>query len=185
MKGSLLLLSFALLMLGGCSHWSNVAGSYEVSSKNWQVTFPEGWRRHVPTANVTLVTKDGLDLDYVRISRISAGDELEFTKQKFGKQMLPQEAAELVVANLRADLSHANFKVVENVPDSLGGLPGFRLLVEWKTLDGLRKRDLVYGLFYDEHYYEIFYEAPTRFYYAQNLPDVEKMKDSFRLLRRG
>lgn len=183
MKYSFVASLICLLAFVGCSHWSNVAGKYEVSSKNWHVEFPEGWRRHTPTTKVTLVTKDGLDLELVRISRIAPDDELEFTKQKFAKQMLPQEASELVIANLKADPSHTNFRVIENSPDSLGGLPGFKVLVEWKTLDGLRRKNLVYGLFYDEHYYEIFYEAPTRYYFEQCLSDVEKMKESFRLIR--
>jgi hypothetical protein len=174
-------LLLSALTLAGCSHWSSLDSTYVHDQRNIEVTFPKGWRRDATVSDATLATKDGVTLQWIRISRFKVDDDLPYTKRKLANTMLPQEVSEVAMDNLRSREGCTGFRVLENAPDSLCGLAGFRALAEWKSIDGLRMRDLVYGVMYDERYYEILYEAPLRYYFGRDSAEAVQVKSHFRL----
>ena len=57
------------LLLGGCAPWIMVGGNYENSTQNFKAEFPKGWRKFNLSKDDVLITKDGLSLQFIRISR--------------------------------------------------------------------------------------------------------------------
>ena len=46
MKDKIISLFIVCLMLAGCATWVDVGGQYEMSSQNFSIDLPEGWRRY-------------------------------------------------------------------------------------------------------------------------------------------
>ncbi len=65
--------------------------------------------------------------------RLKIDTELLHTKKKFEKGMLPQEAAEVVIDNLRSNPNILNQNVVENKPVQIGGHPGFKIVYTYQN----------------------------------------------------
>ena len=60
---------------------------------------PDGWMRW-NTRDYFLITRDGVDLQYIMVEKINVKDTLKHTKKKFRKGMLPSEAAEVILDNI-------------------------------------------------------------------------------------
>jgi hypothetical protein len=160
-----------------------VGGNYENPAQNFKAEFPQGWRKFNLSKDDVLITKDGLSLQFIRISRSPIDKKLQHTEKKFTKGMLPQEAAELVIQNFRSNSDIMNQLVLVNNPAEIGGYPGFNIVVTFQTKQGLTKQSNVYGFLTGDSYYEILYQAPKRYYFTKDESDFEKVKDTFKLLR--
>lgn len=97
--------------------------------------------------------------------------------------MLPQEAAEVAIDNFRSNPNIFNMQIIENNPAVIGGYNGFKIVYKYKTDKGLTKKGVYYCSVVDEWRYKIVYEAPARYYYTKDLPALERIKESFRLLK--
>lgn len=171
------------LVLCGCATWVAVGGNYKSDSENYIVKLPEGWRKYNPAKGKLLITKDGFMLQRIQIMRAKIDTELQHTKKRFQNGMLPQEAAEVVIDNLRSNPSIMNQRIIENKPAQIGGRSGFKLVYTYQNKYGLNKKGVFYGLLTQNWWYEIVYEAPERHYFAQSLPAFEKVMDTFRLIK--
>lgn len=171
------------LLVAGCAPWAMVGGNYENSTENFKSDFPNGWRKFNLSKDDVLITKDGLRLQLIRISRSPIEKKLQHTEKKFVKGMLPQEAAEIIIQNFRSNPAIMNQQVLANNPAEIGGYPGFHIVITFQTKEGLTKKSSIYGFLSAESYYEILYEAARRYYFAKDVADFEKVKDSFKLLR--
>jgi len=167
----------------GCATWVAVGGNYKADSQNYQVELPDGWRKYNPVTDKLLITKDGFPLQHIQILRQKIGTELPFTKKKLSKGMLPQEAAELIIDNIRSNPNILNQNFLENRPAQIGGHAGFKIVYTYQTKDGLNKKGALYCLLFGDWYYEMIYEAPERHYFAKDLPAFEKIKESFKLIK--
>ena len=172
-----------VFFFGACAPWVMVGGNYENSTENFKAEFPKGWRKYNLSKDNVLITKDGLGLQFIRISRTPIDNELEYTDKKFGKGMLPQEAGEVVIQNFRSNHNIVNQKVLANNPATIGGYPGFNIKFLFQTKDGMTKQCILYGFITEESYYELCYEASKRHYFSKDEADFERVKDTFKLLR--
>ena len=183
MKKSISAYLLLILFLSGCATWVQVGGNYETSSHNFKTELPEGWRRYNHDSSKVLITKDGLSLQWIAISRAPIDEKLSFTQKKFSKQMLPQEAAEVAIDNFRSNPKISNMQIIENSPAVIGGYNGFKIVYKYQTDKGLTKTGVYYCSLVDEWGYKINYEAPARYYYSKYLPALEKVRESFKLLK--
>ncbi len=172
------------LSLAGCSNWKSAEGTYASQEANYAVIFPAGWKVALAEDTAGVFTRDGLALQEIRIDRLSITRQLPNTKKTITPSMLPQEVAEVVVDDISMDFSKGNKRVTENVPDSIGGRPGFRIAFEYRTESGLKKLSIVRGMVAGKSLYLVRYDAPARHYYAKDLPVYEAVCRSFRLLNK-
>ena len=181
-KGILYLL-VAFILCGCVATWVAVGGNYKSGSENYTVDLPEGWRQYTPAKDKLLITKDGFTLQRIQIIRAKIDTELTHTKKKFEKGMLPQEAAEVIIDNLRSNPNILNQNIIENTPAQVGGHPGFKIVYTYQNKSGLNKKGVFYGLLTSDWWYEMIYEAPERHYFPQDLPTFEKIIETFRLIK--
>lgn len=177
-----LALVFLLSALSGCAPWVQVEGPYRTDSQGFEVNLPAGWRRGTAVSDSLLLTRDGVNLQYIRIARVAVGDELTHTKKKFAKGMSPQDVAEVELDEVRSDQTVRKFELLENVPFQVAGFPGFKLVYTLKTEGGLRLRRIHYGALLRGWVYRVQYQAPARYYFDKNLSAFERVRESFRLL---
>ena len=171
-----------VLFLAGCAPFTAIGGKLALSHQGFEVDLPQGWYQAREVGDALLVTRDGLLLQFIRIERVSVGEELAHTKRKFAVRMAPQDAAEIEMDNLRASPDFYNFELFENIPTTVGGKPGFRLLYSSKTKDGLRLKRVHYGFVDGKWVYRLIYQAAERYYFDRDLPTFERVRESFRLL---
>ena len=183
MKKSIPVYLLLIIFLSGCATWVQVGGNYETSSHNFKTELPDKWWRYNLDSSKVLITKDGASLQWIAISRTAIDEKLDFTQKKFSKQMLPQEAAEVVIDNFRSNPQISNLQIIENNPAMIGGYAGFKIVYQYQTDKGLTKKGVYYCSLVNEWRYQIIYEAPARYYFAKNLYALENIKESFKLLR--
>jgi hypothetical protein len=172
-----------LSILAGCDPWVPVEGEFTSSAHNFIVEMPQNWKRYNPEKEGIVFTRDGLSLEFIRISRMATEKALPHAKRKFSAGMLQEEAAELIIQDMRANPNMKNQRIVENMPDRLGGHNGFKIVYTYRTKGGLKKKGVVYGLLQEPWCYQLTYEAAQRHYFAKELPDFARVKASFRLLQ--
>ena len=171
-----------LIILVGCAPWTQVGGLHKNESHNFTVELPEGWMRWRQGEHL-FITRDGVSLQYLQIGRTKVEDPLKHTKKKFSKGMLPQEAAEVYLDNIASNSDLLNFEVVENIPATINGIPGFKAVYTYKSKDGLKLKSIHYGFISGDWFYGIDYNAAQRYYFDKDLKTFEKVVESFKLIK--
>jgi hypothetical protein len=184
MRKTRILYLLLIFFLWGCATWVAVGGKYTMSSQNFEVQLPTGWRKYEVVKDALLITQDGLALQQIRISRMQIDKELNHTKKKFSKEMLPPEVAEVVIDNFRSNPNIINQKIIENDPAQIGGYSGYKFVFSYQTKKGLTKKGINYGFISGNWFYEIIYEAAERYYFEKDISAIENVKDSFRLIKK-
>ena len=179
-----LLIVVALLITAGCGPWIKTESPFTSETYNFTVDLPQGWMRS-NTDKILLITRDGILLQRIVISRINLSDEKQFsyTKKRVTAGMLPQEVAEVVIDNLQSDSVVTFGKIEENAPAMVAGKPGFRVQVVYSTKEGLNYRFICYGMLSGDYLYRIMYLAPVRYYFDKDLSTFENVVRSFRLTK--
>jgi hypothetical protein len=183
-KIAILAAVLAAILVGCASSWRMAEGEYKVKDLNFMVTLPQDWKRAPNTGKVVVLSRDGLELQQIRLGRMEMGKELDNTKKKITGDMLPQEVAETLIDDLMADFDMANKQIVENIPDNIDGMPGFKITYAFQTSLGLKKRSVSYGFVQGNWVYFLTYNASARWYFDKDYPTFEGIKNSFRLLDR-
>lgn len=191
---------FAAVLVAGCAPFTAVGGKLALDEFGFEVDLPQGWYRHqfareaAPPSEgairveqgdkLLVITRDGLALQAIRVGRVSVDSELPYTKRKFTPGMPPHDVAELEVDNARSNRDIFNFELLENVPATVAGKSGFRLVYTWKTKEGLAVKRVHYGFQDGKWVYRLIYQAAARHYFDRDLQTFERVRESFRLLTR-
>src|SRR3982751_5841591 len=93
--------------------------------------------------------------------------------------MRVQELADMMLDDIRADLTIMAVQLMENSPAQLGGMPGFKLVFGYRNKGGLLKQAVIYGCVQRGHLYSLVYNASRRHYFGLDLPTFESVKNSF------
>src|SRR3954454_5872767 len=175
-----------LLLVGGCAqapYWTLTDDANRVlKSTSFEMTVPAGWTR-TTTADTweqikvddkpqTLLleqvtaSRDGVALQAITITRRYADTAFPTLKKKTRADMLPIEAADLYVSELRKRYGLERLRVVSNKPTQINGHQGFELVMEFKNDDGLRLRIVSNGFVDKTGLYTSKYLAPVAFLFA-------------------
>lgn len=175
------LILIGVLFVAGCALWTQIGGLYTSDSGKFSVELPSGWMKY-NAVDYLLITRDGVLLQNIAIERIDIKKELSHTKKKLRQDMLPQEAAEVIIDNMASNPAILNLEVIENMPAKVGGFPGFKLVTIYKNKDGLKFKSVYYGFLWDHWLYSLRYSAPQRYYFAKDVTTFENVVKSFKLL---
>jgi major membrane immunogen (membrane-anchored lipoprotein) len=170
------------ILVVGCAPWTQVGGLYKNESYNFSVELPQGWMRWNKGEQL-FITRDGVSLQYIQIGRMKIEDPLKHTKKKFSKGMLPQEAAEVYLDNLATNSNILNLEVIENIPATIKGIPGFKAVYSYKNKDGLKLKSIHYGFIVGDWLYSINYHAAQRYYFEKDIKTFEKIVESFNFIK--
>lgn len=189
-----------LLLVGGCAqapYWTLTDDANRVlKSTSFEMTVPAGWTR-TTTADTweqvkvddkpqTLLleqvtaSRDGVALQAITVTRRYADTAFPTLKKKTRADMLPIEAADLYVSELRKRYGLERLRVVSNKPTQINGHQGFELVMEFKNDDGLRLRIVSNGFVDKTGFYTINYRAPVLYYFDRDYADYTKLVRSFR-----
>jgi hypothetical protein len=176
------ILLIVVILLTGCGPWTKAGGQYKSTKHNFILDIPQGWYR-LNTSKYLFITKDGVPLQNVVVNRISVDEPLEHTKKGLDREMLPQEAAEVIIDNTSSDPALLSFTLLENVPMTIYNRPGFKLLYTYKNRDGLEYKSIYCGFMSGDWLYGIRYSAPSRYYFSKDVGTFEEILNSLQLLK--
>jgi hypothetical protein len=194
---------FALPMLalvGACApmpYWTLTDDANRVlMSTSFEMTVPAGWTRTTTADTWERITvddkpqtllleqvtasRDGVGIHAISVTRRYPDTAFPTIKKKSSASMLPLEAADLYVSELRKRNGLERLKVLSNKPAQINGKQGFELVMEFKNDDGLRIRMVSNGFVDKTGFYTINYRAPVLYYYDRNYNDYAKLVRSFR-----
>jgi hypothetical protein len=163
MKNRLILLAI-IVMIAGCAGWKAVDGG--IHSKTYRVEVPSGWMKFDAGAYV-MISRDGPYLH---------------ARKRLNADMLPQEAAQIIIDDLSSDPMVANFTVIENAPAVIDDHDGFRLLFSYSDPKGLTLKTAYYGFIQGQNYYSLRFTAPQRYYFDNDIEVFETMLSKFHLV---
>ncbi len=166
-----------------------VGGLYKDIFRNFSVELPHKWRafnisKYALTQDL-LISKDGLYLQNILITRRNIEEPFENTKKKIEQGMLPEQVSDLVLADIGSDQRVLNLEIVENVPVKIAGIPGFKAVFTYKNSDGLKLKSVYCGFLHEERFYTIRYNAALRHYFEKDLESFEEILKSFKLIKKG
>ena len=191
-------LAVGAVMLSSCvSTYTLVTDPRGVAVADFTVDLPRGWRqnsgapdpflrpilekRHKLSWDVIRLTRDGFLLQQICIGRIAVAEELPNTKKKFAPDMIPLEAAEIIVDEFRSNTNLTNQEIMENIPASVGGRPGFKLHYTYRAEQRLKMEGLFYAALAGPWLYYVIYEAPAQHYFNKDLEQFEQTRASFQI----
>jgi hypothetical protein len=188
--------------LSGCAptpYWTLTEDANKIArSKSFEITVPEGWNRTTVAETKDLLTiddkqriiqlermmasRDGPGIHTITVTRRYPDTAFPAINKKSTATMLPLEAADLYVSDLRKRTGLERLKVLSNKPALVNGKPAFQLVMEFKNDDGLRIRVVSHGFVDKTGFYTINYRAPSLYYYERDYGDYARLVRSFRQL---
>jgi hypothetical protein len=171
----------AFAALAGCvSTWNTTVGPQRAEKIGVSAALPAGWARFNPDPGLVL-TKDGLLLQTVRVSRDKYGTKLVNTDRTIAGGTEAQEAAQVMIDAMTADQTRHHLTVIDNRPATVGGHPGFRYEVTYRTVDGLTMHETIYVALTADSYVVVRYTAPDRHYHERNAGEFERIVASLQI----
>lgn len=176
LKHRLWICIFLTILLATSAHAAG-KGSY-----TFDAAVPEGWKTVDNEEPMMFMTKDGGYKQFVLIRERPLAEPFQFTKKTMRPDMMPEEAAEVIVNEILADNNIRNFSVTENIPAQIAGNRGFRMGFVYTDADGYVFKTIYYGFIKDGTFYNIRYAATQEDFFQNDLKTFENVFNSFRLV---
>lgn len=171
-----------LLIVSGCmTVWNTTVGPQQARRLGLTAVLPAGWARFNPDRDL-LMTRDGFLLQSIHVTRARYGSELPHTERTLTPGIEPQEAAQILLDSLGADLARHQLAVLENRPETIAGQPGFRCEVKFRTEEKLTMREAYSVVMEPESYIIVRYAAPERHYFENTRADYEAVLASLQIV---
>ena len=172
---------FFLLLTTACAPLHQNGGAIQAEAQNFSIQIPEQWHK-LNTARHVMLTKDGPFSQYILVQQRHLSEPFKHTKRKFHQGMLPQEAAEVIVAEITSDRAVLDFEVLENLPARISRFDAFRLVFSYRTTDGLKFKTVYYGVLPGNWYYGIRYNASDTCFSEKDIEIFERFISRFAIL---
>ncbi len=171
------------LMATGCAVYRPVTAGpvnlakYGISSE----LAADDWMRR-PVKNGEVLTRDGLELGYIRVTRQAVNERLEHTGLPLRTDMRPVELMEIELDDLRSQRKTGYLRIESVEPVTLDGRDGFRMAYSLRRHNGLRVRGIRYGMLADRYYYRLQLEAARGHYFEKYRKDFENFAKYLKVL---
>jgi hypothetical protein len=172
----ILLLSAAGFM--ACAH---TGGSFRSASYDFTIEIPEGWRKI--DRPYLYITKEDPFLQNMIVQNRPLGMPFRFTKKKINKNMLPEEAAQVIIDEIASDQNILNFSVLSNNPAEIQGHDGFMILFTYSDKKGATFKTLYYGFIKEDTFFNLRYTAADQLHFQQDVGTFTRMLNSFQVVK--
>ncbi len=160
--------------------WEAVKGPLKEEGLKVVIDLPEGWHRFRDSSGDIILTKYGLALQSIRISRQPLSDLNKDAKKPLTSSALPHEVAHWFGEQFLASTRLMNQQILETNTATVAGHPGYQVRVTFRNADGLKYQILQYGYLHDDAVTRLSYEAVAQDYYDRDLAAFEQVRASFR-----
>jgi hypothetical protein len=172
----LIVVTGILLLVGnGCSGYTRVPKSYSHFWTGVRADLPDGWVRYNPALPDWVMTRDGLQLENIKISVKRAGSKVEGSERRYQSSMMPHEIAELSLALLkvRDEVNDLEIESIDLV--TIAERDGYFARATFEDDRGLTKRLQVFGAMIEGYVCEFWYIAEESIYYDKHRKAFEEI----------
>ncbi len=168
------------LMLAACTGSWHPAPE-KVTDPHWVVRLPQGWMQ-LSTGDSEMFSKDGAYLEYILVQSTPLTHGFRYTNQKIAGNMLPHEAAGVIIDNMRSDPFIRQFHLLSNEPATLGGHAGFKLTYSYRDQYDVTLKSIYYGAVLPDQFFNLRYTGAQRYYFDKEFPAFAQALQSLRLV---
>jgi hypothetical protein len=157
--------------------------AYSPPYQGYSVTLPPGWVKSSSNDfSATLLSRDGFDLESIRIGRANNDKAFPALKKGATPDEPTEELADDLIAEIKRESGLVGFQLVKNEPAALGGKNGIHLLIEYSSPDGVHYRQDEYAVCTAAGFYDVFYRAPVLHFYDLYHPAFQAIMQSFQFI---
>ena len=161
-----------------CTH---TGGRSRPTAYSFTGDIPEGWRRI--DRPYLLITKEGPFLQNIMVQKRFIGKSFRYTKKKMKRDMLPEEAAQIIIDEYASDQAIGNLKVLTNSPAQINGHEGFKILFTYAGPKGAEFHTLFYGFIKADTFFNLRFTAGGQQYYLKDIETFKRMLNSFQVVK--
>ena len=172
------LLLFAV-SFAACAHSGGIS---KPATYSFEVDIPDGWRR-IDNNRYWFATKESPFLQYVMVQNRPIGRSFRNTKKKIQKEMLPEEAAQIIIDELVSDRNLVNLKVLNNTPATIKKYAGFKILYTYSDSEGQTYKTLYYGFIKEDTFFNLRFTAVDRIYFQRDIGAFRSVLNSFKIIK--
>ena len=177
-----LIMIIILLVNAACVSADRAGRSSESSPYNFTINYPDEWKR-LNTERYFMITKDGPFSQYILAQQRHIDKPFGHSAQLLRREMLPLDAAEIIVEEIQSDDSVLDFKVAEIIPALVGGYNGFRMVFTYQTKKGYKFKSIYYGFLMGEWFYTLRFNASEKYYLEKDIETFHRVLNSFKILK--
>jgi hypothetical protein len=164
----------------GCTHTGGVSkpASYRIT-----IDIPEGWRK-IDNNRYLFVTKESPFLQYIMVQNRPIDRSFRNTKKKIQRDMIPEEAAQIIIDELISDQNLMNLRILDNTPATLQGHEGFKILYTYSDSDDQVYKTLYYGFIKEDTFFNLRFTAADQVYFKRDVGDFRNILNTFQIIKK-
>jgi hypothetical protein len=170
------------LFAASCVACTHSGGLSKPASYSFTIDIPEGWRK-IDNNRYLFVTKESPFLQYIMVQNRPIDRSFRYTKKKIKKEMLPEEAAQIIVDELISDQNLVKLKLLDNTPAEIKGHDGFKILYTYSDSKGQTFKTLYYGFIKADTFFNLRFTAVDRLYFQRDIGAFKRMLNSFQVIK--
>jgi len=174
------LLFVFLFFITACACGGQLGGSSESNGQNFTVSIPEGWRK-LYHPEYLMITREGAFSQYILVQQRRLDKPFTHTEKKLNRTMLPQQAAEVILDEIRSDSRVLYFHLSECAQTRVNQSNGFKIVYTYKEKDGLNFLTVFYGFLEGDWFYCLRYSVEVKKYNDEDMETFEKVLNSFKI----
>ena len=150
-------------------------------ASGYSIQYPAGWR-YVKWGDQAVATRDGPALQRIYSDFRKHKKAFSALGKDATPEMMPQELAEKIVAEMEKEGSLQNMQVLSNEPTTLAGRPAFRVHVSFRTAvdaGSVRYEGIVTGANSPQGIFLVGYTGPVLHYFARDVENYDTALASF------
>ena len=163
-----------------CACGGQIGGSSESNLRKFSIEIPEGWRE-LNNSEYLMITREGAFSQYILVQQRRVDKPFKHTEKKLNKYMLPQQASEVIMDEIRSDSRVLNFHLSEYVRTRINKYNGFRIVYTYKEKGGLNFLTVYYGFLEGDWFYCLRYSVEVKKYTDEDIETFEKVLNSFKI----
>jgi hypothetical protein len=171
------------LFVAGSMACAHTGGMSKPASYSFSIDIPEGWRK-IDNNRYLLVTKETPFLQYIMVQNRPISRSFQNTKKKIQKEMLPEEAAQIIIDELISDQNLVNFRVLDNTPATIKGYEGFKILYTYSDSEGQTYKTLYYGFLKEDTFFNLRFTAEGQIIFQRDISDFRSILNTFQIFKK-
>ena len=152
------------------------------ASYSFTIDIPEGWRK-IDNNRYLFVTKENPFLQYILVQNRPIGRSFRNTRKKIQKDMLPEDAAQIIIDELISDQKLVNLKILSNTPATIKEYEGFKILYTYSDSNGQTYKTLYYGFIKEDTFFNLRFNAADQIYFQRDINDFRRVLNSLQVIK--
>ena len=171
-----------LLLFAGFVACTHTGGISKASSYGFTIDIPKGWRK-IDNNRYLFATKESPFFQYIMVQNRPIGRSFRHTKKKMQREMVAEEAAQIIIDELKSDQNLMNLRILDNAPATISGHAGFKILYIYKDSKGRVYKTLYYGFIKEDTFFNLRFTAADHIYFQRDVGSFKNILNTLQIIK--